>query len=67
MGRPGRPRLPVAVRAAGRGSRVLCAATNLAPEELELLDAMAARTGETRSEWIRNAVRARMLAMRGEA
>jgi hypothetical protein len=64
--RVSRPRLPVA----GRGGRKrkgtdqlgICISTNLPPEEVAALDALAGAAGESRSEYMRRAILARMNA-----
>lgn len=57
----GRPRAPHGPRHyQGRESRTVCVATNLGPDEIAELDRIAAEHGESRSEFIRRAVYARM-------
>lgn len=57
----GRPRVPVGDRKyLNRWPRTIPVATNLSPDEVDELDRFAALASETRSEYIRRAVRERM-------
>ena len=66
MVRVSNPRLPVALRRArkrkDREQLLVSVTTNLPPEEVAALDALAGAAGESRSEYVRRAVLARMNA-----